>query len=64
MINKITAFTNTPVSEEVLALMSQRSQYHSKRPNEAFLEEARPQKPTCINRAIELYEALKAPVLK
>lgn len=64
MINKIAAFTNTPISNEALAMMSQRSQYHSKRPNEAFLEETRPQRPPYINRAMELYDALAAPALK
>jgi hypothetical protein len=64
MINKITAFTNTLVSNEVLTTMNQRSQYHSKRPNEAFLEEAPPQRPTYINRAMELYDELEALMLK
>ncbi|MDN3547280.1 hypothetical protein [Mucilaginibacter aquaedulcis] len=64
MINKIAAFTNTTISQEVLAIMSQRSQYHSKRPNEAFTEELRPQRLTYINRAMGLYDELEALVLK
>ncbi|MEN0054283.1 MAG: sulfotransferase [Mucilaginibacter sp.] len=64
MINKIAAFTNTPISDGDLAAMNQRSQYHSKRPGEAFQEETQPQKPLYINKAMELYDELEYLVLK
>ncbi|PTQ99450.1 sulfotransferase family protein [Mucilaginibacter yixingensis] len=55
LINKIAAFTNTPLSSTDLAAMTARSQYHSKRPTEVFVESITGDVPACLEKAMELY---------
>ncbi|MFI5137329.1 MAG: hypothetical protein ACHQIM_05840 [Sphingobacteriales bacterium] len=59
MIEKIAAFTNTPLSPEDTALMMERSLYHSKKPGERFSEKATTIIPSCLINAMDLYNALE-----
>lgn len=60
MIEKIAAFTNTPLSRQDLSKMMERSLYHSKQPGERFSEEAATHIPACLDKAMELYRTLDA----
>jgi len=59
MIKKISLFTNTPFSREALHQMEERSHYHSKRPDEPFSEKASGPIPSCLNKAMMLYDGLE-----
>ena len=59
MIEKIAAFTNTPLTRQDLLNMSERSLYHSKNPEERFSEDAVTGIPACLDKAMELYHKLE-----
>jgi hypothetical protein len=58
IIQKIAAFTNTPVSDDSLSIMEERSRYNSKKPGEIFSEVAPINIPPCLDKAMELYYLL------
>jgi hypothetical protein len=55
MMEKLGDFTGITFNEEQLALMNERSKYHSKNPNEVFAEECKPDVSPYLAKAIELY---------
>jgi len=59
IIHKIAAFTNTPVNNEFLAAMEERSRYHSKNANEVFSEIKPVNIPSCLDKAMGLYYSLE-----
>ncbi len=60
MIEKIAAFTNTPISKQDLSKMTERSLYHSKQPGERFSDEPVTHIPARLDKAMELYRTLDA----
>lgn len=56
MIEKISTFTNTTISETVLLKMKERSGYHSKHPNQIFTEKPTTYIPNYLQRAFDLYK--------
>jgi hypothetical protein len=60
MIQSIAGFTNTPISQNIILKMQKRSEYHSKRPGQAFAEEQTKQVPALLSGAMQLYEKLNA----
>jgi len=59
MIEKIAAFTDTQLTRQDLLKMSDRSLYHSKNPEERFIEDMVTGIPTCLDKAMELYHKLE-----
>ncbi|MDB5086584.1 MAG: hypothetical protein JWR09_578 [Mucilaginibacter sp.] len=58
VMQRIAAFTNTPVSDDALLAMEKRSRYNSKRPGEVFSEIAPINIPQCLDKTMELYYQL------
>jgi hypothetical protein len=58
MINKIAAFTKIEISDDEMAMMESRAQYHSKYPEQIFAEKAARNTGPRFDRAFELYEIL------
>ena len=58
MIKKVAAFSNVHLSQEDLQNMEKRSHYHSKKPREHFSEETVTKVPSCLDKAMELYQIL------
>jgi hypothetical protein len=58
MIRKMAAFANIPLSTEELAIMEERSQFHSKNPGQRFSEEAANHIPAVLHDAMIAYEHL------
>jgi hypothetical protein len=59
MIKKIADFTNTPLSNTDIDMMTERSYYHSKKTAEMFSETIPAYIPGCLNKAMELYYQLE-----
>jgi hypothetical protein len=59
MVKKIANFTNTPLSNTDIAIMTERSYYHSKKPADVFSEKIPAYIPGCLNKAMELYHQLE-----
>ncbi|WPU97011.1 hypothetical protein SNE25_15930 [Mucilaginibacter sabulilitoris] len=60
MIKQIVSFTNTPLNEQGVLTMDERSRYHSKKPNELFSETHQHPKPHFLNNAMALYHSLNS----
>ncbi|MDB4922817.1 hypothetical protein [Mucilaginibacter sp.] len=58
VMQKIAAFTNTPLNNYSLSIMEERSRYNSKKPDEVFSEVAPINIPSCLDNAMELYYLL------
>lgn len=59
MIEKIAAFTKTPLTPYDILKMAERSRYHSKRQGELFAEENNPSLNLKLGKAIERYNLLE-----
>jgi hypothetical protein len=59
MMEKIAAFTNTPLSAPTWEMIRERSRYHSKKPGEIFSEVTQDVVPECLKSAMELYYKLE-----
>jgi hypothetical protein len=58
MMQKIAAFTGTPIDSNLLADMKERSRYNSKKPGVIFAESTPNNIPQCLDKAMELYYLL------
>ncbi len=59
VIQRIALFANIALTTAELAVMEQRSRYHSKKPGEQFSEKALTCIPPILDKAIKLYTALE-----
>jgi len=59
MVQDIAAFTQTPISDDILLKMKERSGYHSKHPNQLFTEEQTTNIPGFLTKATSLYRQIE-----